>query len=94
MTASPAIAQRVNPLRIVRRVLDTVERALRPAADRDPVEPGAVDTAAPDLDTSTTRELLLPVLTGEAPARRAQRQASDYLERRRRKLAEQLGDSR
>lgn len=84
MSATPATT--VFPLRTVRRLLDRVERALRPSeADEPAVDPTAVD----DLDT---RELLVPSASGEPRAARASRQAQDYLERRRRKLSRQLDD--
>lgn len=85
MSATPATT--VLPLRAVRRVLDRVERALRPS---DPDEPAIDVTTADDLDSTTTRELLVPTTTGEPRAARASRQAQDYLERRRRKLSRQL----
>jgi hypothetical protein len=70
-------------LRRVRRVADDVERALRPELSLPP-------PAAGDLDhVDDTRELLLPNLD-EPPVARAQRQARLYLERRRRKLADDL----
>ena len=81
MTATASTPARHRLLRLVRRTLDTVEQVLRPdhASDR-----------AADEDTETTRDILLPRSTGEPAARRAQRQAHDYLERRRRRLARQL----
>jgi hypothetical protein len=95
MSATPATAD-LRPLRFVRRVLDQVERALRP--DRpggealDPPAPAPADDAPvpgrpdDDLDSTTTRELLVPT-SDEPAAARASRQAQAYLERRRRKLA-------
>ena len=80
MTATASTPAHIRLLRLLRRALDTVEQALRP--DDDP--------RTPDDDSETTRDILLPMSTGEPPARRAQRQAHDYLERRRRKLARQL----
>ena len=81
MTATTTTPAHIRLLRLIRRALDTVEQALRP--DDDPRTPA-------DTDTETTRDILLPTSTGEPPARRAQRQAHDYLERRRRKMARQL----
>lgn len=83
MTATATNPAHVRLLRLARRALDHVERALRPDAG---------DHAADDEDTETTRDILLPATTGEPPARRAERQAHDYLARRRRKLARQLDD--
>lgn len=88
MTATPVPA--TFPFRTVRRVLDQVERALRPADavdDLDGIDERAIAPA--DVDATTTRELLVP-RTGEPHAVRASRQAQDYLERRRRKLNQQL----
>ena len=82
MTATASTPAHIRLLRLVRRALDTVEQALRP--DDDP---------RTDTETETTRDILLPTSTGEPPARRAQRQAHDYLERRRRELARQLDAS-
>lgn len=84
MTATASTPAHIRLLRLVRRTLDTVEQALRPD---DPSEDPA------DGDTETTRDILLPRATGEPPSRRAQRQAHDYLERRRRQLARQLDPS-
>lgn len=67
-------------LRRVRRVAEDLERALRPDV------PLLRPTAA---DVDDTRQLLLPN-PAEPPAERAQRQARLYLERRRRKLADDL----
>ena len=79
------------PLRALRRALDRVERVLRPVEDVDPA-PASVDVSDvdADLDSTTTRELLIPTRTDEPAAARASRQAQDYLERRRRKLSQQL----
>lgn len=100
MSATPATAD-LRPLRFVRRVLDQVERALRP--DRpggEAIDPPASADDAPvpgrpadDLDSTTTRELLVPT-SDEPAAARASRQAQAYLERRRRKLARTLDDPR
>lgn len=84
------------PLRAVRRALGVIERAVRPAAPVATTRalPASDDPASsPDADgdSTTTREMLVPARTGEAAAARASRQAQDYLERRRRKLNEQLG---
>lgn len=90
------------PLRALRHALDRVERALRPtpsetgtSLDHDTVATCSTAVAAPssdDLDSTTTRELLIPRATDEPAAARASRQAADYLERRRRKLSRQLED--
>jgi hypothetical protein len=63
----------------LRHLLDRVEGTLRDADDLEPTEPSL-----------TTRELLLPRDTGEPASLRAQRQAADYLERRRQRLREDL----
>ena len=91
MSASSATTS--LPFRALRHALDRVERALRPASDADaasrtPVAPAV--TVDDDLDSTTTRELLVPRPTDEPAAARASRQAQDYLERRRRKLNRQL----
>lgn len=92
-SATPAA---VSPVRAVRRALDQLERALRPAdagLDDERPSPPPSGPADPDdeLDSTTTSELLIP--TGDEPhARRASRQAQAYLERRRRKLRRQLED--
>jgi hypothetical protein len=85
-TSPPPTPSALGPralLRRVRRVADDVERALRP--DLDVLRPPARDLDHVD----DTRELLLPV-PDEPAAERAQRQARLYLERRRRKLADDL----
>lgn len=89
MSATAATAS--LPVRALRRALDRVERVLRPAAEVD-AAPVSVDVSDvhPDLDSTTTRELLIPTRTDEPAAARASRQAQDYLERRRRKLSQQL----
>ena len=88
-------ATSTSPLRALRRVLDPVERLLRPreASDPTPRSRDVVDPVTADLDSTTTQELLVPRRTGEPAAERASRQAQDYLERRRRKLAKQLETS-
>lgn len=94
MSATPAA---VSPVRAVRRVLDQLERALRPAEDPfDGADTPAVSVrpvpsrpAEDDLDSTTTTELLIPT-SDEPHAARASRQAQAYLERRRRKLSRQL----
>ena len=88
MTATPTAV--AAPFRVVRRVLDHVERALRPSDAA--LDPTAAPAPAPvtDEDSLTTRELLVPGSTDEPHAARASRQAQDYLERRRRKLSRQL----
>lgn len=65
----------------LRHLLDRIECTLRDTDDVD------VRPTAPNL---TTRELLLPRDTGEPASLRAQRQAADYLERRRQRLREDL----
>ena len=85
--ALPPTVPATFPFRTVRRVLDQVERALRPADAVDDLDDGAITTV--DVDATTTQELLVP-RTGEPHAVRASRQAQDYLERRRRKLNQQL----
>ena len=89
MTATPTAV--AAPFRAVRRVLDQVERALRPAdAELEPTIPAPEPAPVADEDSLTTRELLVPRSTDEPHAARASRQAQDYLERRRRKLNQQL----
>lgn len=81
------------PMKVARHTLGLFGRALRPlAAERDTAqEPPVVDLFAPaDDDSSMTRELLLATAGDEAPAERASRQARLYLERRRRRLNQQL----
>lgn len=85
MSATPAVL--ASPFRALRRALASVERALRPGDV--PAAPGP-DAGATVDDPTTTRELLVPAVTGEAPAARASRQARDYLERRRNQLRRQL----
>ena len=79
------------PLRALRRALGRVERVLRPV---EVVGAGPASTTVTDIDlhgdSTTTQELLVPRLTDEPAATRASRQAQDYLERRRRKLNQQL----
>lgn len=88
MSATTSRLPHLRLLRLVRRALDAVEEALRPdEADADDRPSPADEDGA---DGGTTREILLPTATGEPPARRAERQAHDYLARRRRKLAAQL----
>ena len=84
MTATARTPAHMRLLRLVQRALDGVEQALRPSDDHRPGD---------DEDHETTREILLPTTTDEPPARRAQRQAHDYLARRRRRLARQLDES-
>ena len=88
-------ATSTSPLRALRRVLDRLERLLRPdeAVDAAPTSRTVVDAVPADVDSTTTRELLIPRPTGEPAAARASRQAQDYLERRRRKLAQLLDGS-
>lgn len=90
------------PVRVVRRTLERVERVLQPERDLD----GVIDTTSADPpmptedvpaiaedDSSVTRELLLATTTDEPRAARASRQARLYLDRRRQKLNEALGDT-
>lgn len=96
MSATPAA---VSPVRAVRRVLDQLERALRPVdasvedADASAVSDGRARRRPleDDLDSTTTTELLIPT-SDEPHAARASRQAQAYLERRRRKLNRLLED--
>ena len=90
MSATPAPA--MQPLHVLRRVLDRLERVLRPEEADGPAltSRAVVDPVPVDLDSTTTQELLLPRRTSEPAAARASRQAQDYLERRRRKLSRQL----
>lgn len=88
------------PVKVVRHTVGLFGRALRPshAIDRDRASEAPVvelftpvDVAARDADdSSATRELLLAAAHDEPPAERASRQARIYLERRRRRLNEQL----
>lgn len=83
------------PFRAVRHVLGRIDRVMRPAAPvatTEAMSPCPDPSRGTDEDSTTTRELLVPARTGEPAAARASRQAQDYLERRRRKLTEQLGE--
>lgn len=95
MTASPTAAARrtgLLPLRVVRRVLDGLETALRPSDALDQHGERAEDVPVVPHRDDTTQEILLPHRQpgGEPAARRASRQAATYLERRRAKLADEL----
>lgn len=86
------------PLRVARRALGLLERVRRPSSE--PASPAEATQgprppmASPwdDADSASTRELLVPTSGDEPPATRASRQAQDYLERRRRKLSQQLDE--
>lgn len=88
------------PVKVARHTLGLFGRVLRPlATDRGAsAEPPVVELFAPSdddrdarpEDSSATRELLLAAAADEPPAERASRQARAYLERRRRRLNEQL----
>lgn len=89
------------PMKVARHTLGLFGRALRPLAlHRDAAEETpVVDLVGPaddhrvspkDGDDSVTRELLLATAADEPAAQRASRQARTYLERRRRRLNEQL----
>lgn len=97
MTASPVAAARSVAVvaRAVRRALHRLEDTVRPAAARghEPADPASTDAPVPVPDNST-REILLPGILSDIPAsQRARVQARTYMERRRRRLNDDL-DSR